>query len=149
MYGKIKEVLKRHWPILLNDPFLKKILLEEPRLTFRSKIWLGFINVGILDVGTVALLNTRSSLSKVTLLGKHFQLNVCICIFFFILHTRMNKHRSNRLKGFTKHSISRHEATANHQDFSVFSVTTIEQIPEGASEHFKTLYRRKMFGYTN
>lgn len=61
------------------------------------------------------------------------------------LRTRMNQHRSNVMKGYIKHSVSRHAATNHDCNFNHFSISAIEQIGTNVRNRHETLAKREMY----
>lgn len=59
-HGTIKKILNTHWPLLLNDPHLKKCLPAKPRLTNRRARTLKNISAP----GKFRSLNSASTLSS-------------------------------------------------------------------------------------
>lgn len=191
-HSNIRDILTKHWPILMNDSHLKHILPIRPNCTFRRAITLKNLlapskirkptptdksqdkqlakQSGSHRCNSTRCKNCKSMLPKVTdftstVTNQTFKIKTAIdCSSSFVIYllecscklqyvgrtkmalrNRMNTHRHNVTKGFTKHSVSRHALTKHHCDFPEFNLIAIEQIPEDVKDRFGLLCRREMF----
>lgn len=76
---------------------------------------------------------------------------VCKCGLQYVgrtsqtLRTRLNNHRHNITKGFTKHSLSHHASTHHECRMEDFCITVIEKISENVNNRLDLLAKCEMY----
>lgn len=62
-----------------------------------------------------------------------------------LFRVRVNQHRHNCTRGYTKRSVSRHAAIHRANRFDKFNISIIEHIPTNIPDRFERLAKREMF----
>lgn len=182
----MNKIINKHCSLLKNDPFLKSIIPNKPKLTFRRATTIK---------NTIAPSRLRNSIKTIRLpistnkngcsrclhprckccpniihgvknntscpTGATYPIKTqvdcsssyviyiltCTCKLQYTqaLRIRVNQHRSNCTRGYTKHSVSRHATTHHSNSSDAFNIAIIEQIHADIPDRFVRLQRRKMF----